>query len=474
MPALICPPPVTAPWRQYPYVLVPGDPELVFPGAEGHQDVATDTYYASGVLQGESSGRRYAFLTIFAKNERIFDLLSADLFVFALFDLDAGVYETTSAFDLPPGRGINDENINVTRGRLDVSFTSNTRESRVWTRLTEAGNPYPFAYQLDLRGPDSAGTDMQLTLCADALKPPQAVGGAVHAGRITVLGQPDTHSYFQSLGYSGTIHWRGIEERVQGRIGWLDRQWFPEYVGRYNGLLADRYAYQWFELSLDNGWEFGLWRQFDRQEDDRVVPYSGLTGTDPSGQTVFTDTFTVEIISYLRDPGLFEPLLADVQQLAGVRSHIRYFFDACRLRAPAFGLDLLSAPLVPAPAHLMPIDYFSGPTRLRGTMNGQAVEGFGFHERTLPLSRPPQLIIVLRDSLLHLPAEALAESLLTSDQLADLAWQASTDIERGRYWRARSYLAESVRPALLPIAEANRGHLLRLLDDLIDQLSFFA
>lgn len=46
--------------------------------AEGHQDVATDTYYASGILQGTDSRRRYALLTIFAKNERIFSVLSAD------------------------------------------------------------------------------------------------------------------------------------------------------------------------------------------------------------------------------------------------------------------------------------------------------------------------------------------------------------------------------------------------------------
>ena len=71
--------------------------------AEGHQDVATDTYYASGILQGTDSGRRYAFLTIVAKNERIFSVLSADFYVLAFFDLGTGRYDTISEFDLPPG-----------------------------------------------------------------------------------------------------------------------------------------------------------------------------------------------------------------------------------------------------------------------------------------------------------------------------------------------------------------------------------
>lgn len=54
-------------------------------------------------------------------------------------------------------------------------------------------------------------------------------------------------------------------------------------------------------------------------------------------------------------------------------------------------------------------------------MAGEAVTGYGFHERTLPLWKPWQLIIVLRDSLLHLPQDALLGSPLSARQLADLA-----------------------------------------------------
>ena len=91
--------------------------------------------------------------------------------------------------------------------------------------------------------------------------------------------------------------------------------------------------------------------------------FSGLTATDPAGLTLFVDDVATDILTYLRDPGLIEPLLADVQELAGRRSSIRYFFDAFRLRAPSLALDVVASPLVAAPAHHMPIDYFSGPTR---------------------------------------------------------------------------------------------------------------
>jgi hypothetical protein len=453
---------------------VAGDVQLVFPAAEGHQQVATDTYYASGFLRGGTSERRYAFLTIFAKNGEILNLLSADLHVLALFDLDGGTYDTGSRFDLPPDSRVNLDRINVTEGRLNVSYTSNRRVSLMRARTAADGGLHPFAYELDLSAEARSGSEMALSLCADALKPPQAVGGATYGGRITVYGQPDTYSYFQAVSYTGSLRWGAIEEPVTGEIGWLDRQWFPEYAGRYAGVLADRYGHQWAQISLDNGWEFSLWRQFYRRDDDRQVMFSGLTGCDPAGLTVFAADGTIDIMSYLRDPGLIEPLLADLQRLAGRRPSLRYLFDAFRLRAPSLALDLVGSPLTAAPAHHMPIDYFSGPMRVSGTMNGEAVAGLGFHERTLPLSSPRQLAIVLRDSLLHLPADAVADSPLTAPQLAALAEETMRLVEDGSFLAAQTHIEATVKPALVPIAESHRAHLSQIADDLLAQTAVFA
>ena len=122
----------------------------------------------------------------------------------------------------------------------------------------------------------------------------------------------------------------------------------------------------------------------------------------------------------------------------------------------------------------MPIDYFSGPTQVTGTMNGRAVAGFGFHERTLPLSSPRQLVIVLRDSVLNLPPAAIRDSPLTPSQLADLVWEVMRSVQDRRYLAARSYIDETVGPALSPIADSHRSHLLQIADDLASQLSPFA
>jgi hypothetical protein len=378
-----------------------------------------------------------------------------------------------SLLDMWLGGLLNNDCLRVARGHLDVRYDSPFGWGYVESRRDHGGQPCPFAYELNLSGTGRRGAAMHLRLCANALKPPQAVGGPVHNGKITVYGQPDTHSYYQRLGYSGTLRWQRVEERVNGEIGWLDRQWFPRYAGAYAGLLAGNYAHQWTQLSLHNGWDLSLWRQFDRRVQDRQIPFSGLTHTDPSGATGFTNDYTMEILSYVRDPGTVRPLLGPLQQLAGIRSSIRYFFDSFRLRVPSLELDIVSAPLVAASAHSMPIDYFSGPTRLAGTMQGAAIAGYGFHERTLPLSRPSQLIVVLSDSLLSLPARCVRRQDAHRRNGGELriAGQAA---DRSSRVSPGETLSRSLRPSCLGVClRTHRARLRQILDDLRNTLSIF-
>jgi hypothetical protein len=107
-------------------------------------------------------------------------------------------------------------------------------------------------------------------------------------------------------------------------------------------------------------------------------------------------------------------------------------------------------------------------------MNGGAVAGLGFHERTLPLSSPRQLAIVLRDSLLHLPDDAVADGPLTAAQLAALAEETLRLVVDGRFLAAQTYIEDTVRPALVPIAESYRSHLMQIADDLLGQMAVFA
>lgn len=305
---VIVPPGCPAAVAGYPYFIPyigSSDPEMIFPTAEGYQGGATDTYYLSGFLKTRSSDQpRFGYMTIFARNRDIFDRLSADLHVFALFDLEApSYYGTTSHFDLPPDYQTNDQMLTVTSGSLGVSYRFGDTVSSVFAR-SASGQLCPFAYTLALRGTDDAGHRMELSLDAVGTRVPQAVGGPVHKGVITVFGQPDTHSYYLPIAGTGHLKWGDLDVGVVGTDGWLDRQWFPEYVGDYNGPLSDHYGHQWVSISLANGLKLGLWRHFDRYAGNAETEFTGLTLTWPDGRTTFGDRsqFDITVTSYVRDP----------------------------------------------------------------------------------------------------------------------------------------------------------------------------
>jgi hypothetical protein len=104
--------------------------------------------------------------------------------------------------------------------------------------------------------------------------------------------------------------------------------------------------------------------------------------------------------------------------------------------------------------------------------SGRPVAGFGFHERTLPLSTPRQLVIVLYDSVRNLPTEALDDGPLTAAQLADLVWETMRLAESRRHIEARNcWVEETVRPALARLADSHRPHVEQIVDDLIRRMT---
>src|SRR6185312_6505039 len=113
-------------WRSYPFQLVPGDPLLDFPAAEGeHPDQESDTWFIAGQLDAPETGRSFAFLTIFNKN-RPGGTVVADFYTLALFDLDTGEYGTYTDYDMPPA---NMEpgavpKLSMATGYLDLEYRS--------------------------------------------------------------------------------------------------------------------------------------------------------------------------------------------------------------------------------------------------------------------------------------------------------------------------------------------------------------
>jgi predicted secreted hydrolase len=447
-------------WRTYPYVLSPTDPELTFPAAEGDQGAESNTYYVAGRLRGRATQREWAFLVIFTFND-VRKRLRADFYTFTLFDLTSGTYGTYSEFDLPRLLRLRRQyKLSVARGGLDVAFASAHGPCRWTTRRAGDGTPVPFAYQLSLVGRDADSRRMALTLDLDTMKPPMPVGGTEYGGVKTCMGQYGTHSYFQSdVRFRGSLEWGDIRDEVDGDAGWIDRQWTPRYLGVHSDRRNTRYRHEWRQIHLDNGMEMSVWLHVDRHRANRWIPFCGVTAATPDLRVLATTEFAVERLTFVRDPGHVRPSYP-------LTRSAKYFTDRYRLRVPAWDLDLSSEPLVPAPAHALPIEYWSGPTRVHGRMGGRAVQGFGFHERTLVFARDFELVDVLRGTLRHLPDDAFPPTSPGARGLADLVWEVDAFLSHGGRAAARQHLRSRVRPWIEQLAEPHRSHVLQILADL--------
>jgi predicted secreted hydrolase len=381
-------------WRNYPFQLVPGDDQLKFPAAEGeHPDQESDTWFIAGQLDAAQNGRSFAFLTIFNKN-RPGGTLVADFYTLALFDLDTGDYGTYTDYDMPPAnmKPQARPKLSMAVGHLDLEYQSSAGTAS-WTACHDAdGELVPYAYRVSLVGEDHEGRAMQLDLAVTPTRAPTPVGASTYNGKIVCFGQGDTYSYFQTgMAMTGTLRWGEVTEQVSGSAGHVDRQWFPKYAGG-GGTGGDPRAmsHEWRTINLDNGVDMSIWRQFDRTNGNALQPFTGVTTSypDPAMVPECAEDVEVTISSYVRWPNSIRPL---VRPLAPAR----YMPDRHRISCATMQLDLIGEPLVPAPAHGLPIEYMEGPYRYRGTLKGKPVTGFAFNERSLALYRDWELVEVL-------------------------------------------------------------------------------
>jgi hypothetical protein len=437
-------------WRTYPFDLVPGDAAFGFPAAEGvHEDCQSDTWFIAGDLS--SATRRFAFLTIFNKN-RMPGPIIADFHTMALFDLDNGTYGTFTDYDMPPKNMEPGAVPKLTSavGHLDMSYDSSAGRAQWRTRRDDAGNLIPFTYDVVLVGVDQAGERMELRLAVSPTRAPAPVGGSVFNGRFPCLGQQETFSYFQTgMAMTGSLKWGDVDEQVSGTSAHVDRQWFPLYAGG-GGTDGDQRAmsHEWRTIHLDNGVDFVGWRQFDRHDRNGLRAFTGATVTSIGSESVPDCVQDVEVVttSYVRWPD-------SVRQLIRPPVKARYMPDGHRLTSATLGLELTAQPLVPAPAHGLPIEYMEGPSLFHGTMNGKPVTGFGIWERSLALYRDWELVEVL--------ATAVANSAERSQQLADAVAELGALVDAERRKNAAEHLDAEVRPLL-----AGAPELVAIADDL--------
>lgn len=452
---LINPVPPVGGGMDYPYSLVPGNPVLDFPAAEGRLlNMDSDTWFLEGVLEGQETGRRFSFIVVFYVS-RLGGFFPFNFYSLTFYDLDKGEYGTFTKYDV--GR------MTASSGYLDLSFPVDSQTATWTTSRDENGYLIPYSYHVNLMGVDHNGRKMSLISDARPVNPPVAVGADTYNGKITVLKQPNTFSYFQTgVQFNGILNWGDFSEPVKGSLGHIDRQMFPEFSGvNSRSWDARDLSHEWRTYFLDNGMDFSSWRQFDRMDKNSEYSYGGATIYTPAGGARYVDDLVYENLSYVRTES------HPVKPLMPARSDVLYFPNRHRLSSASLDLQLEAKPVVKAPLLAFPVEYMHGPVLLNGTLKGEPVNGIGSFEMTLHLYRDFELINVLYDSVKHLPSAAILPTTTPIEDILKNISQIRNTVDSGGSSSARSTANGPLRDQLLTLAEPYRSDMLQIVADLV-------
>lgn len=453
-------------WKQYPHVPDWGDPQwFTFPDVDGfREDLGMSTYFVDGFLRGRTSGREYAFMTIITDMRVLAKRVRASFYTFALYDRADRRYGTCTDYDFPrPPRIRRDHKLTLGRGHLAARYAGSAGSAR-WenARTADSGQLRPFAWTIDLRGSDHRRNAMALVLDVDAIRPPAPLGGRELGGEMMFLGLPSTFSYFQSgLRMHGELQWGDVREPVDGEVGWIDRQWAVHDFSRHQDRRSARYRNEWRVMQFDNGWDMSCFHQYLRPARNAVVPWTGISaqGPAPSYELRTTTDVALELPEFIRSPGVVRgrELLTDGP---------RYFPYRYRLTAPALALDVSSTPWVDAPAHDLPIEYWTGPVQISGRLFDAPVSGVGFDERSRPWIHGFEIAEAIRRTAAHLDdVDPAAKAML-----AYRAWEVEALALRDAAG-AHAHVTRYVEPLLAGLAPSARERLTPMVHDLVTVLA---
>lgn len=447
-------------WKTYPHVAPWGDPKwFTFPDCDGDgRRLATQTYFVDGFLRGKETGTQYAFLTVFT-DARLFDRTQRfSFFSLAFFDCDRGRYGTSTDFDFPHPESAEHDRLAAAPQHLDLRWKNAAgMPPSVWRNQRNADRSLrPFAWTVELHAVDHHGARMALELEIEAERPPAPLGGPELGGEMMFLGEEQTFSYFQSgLRMRGRLGWGDVAEEVEGTVGWIDRQWSEENFARHQDPGSSRYRNEWRVIQLDNGWDLSCFHQYRRDHRNAVVPWTGVSaqGPEPGFEVRGTHRFEMTVPEFIRSPGVVRALLM-------LSEGPRWFPARYRLQVPEWDLDLEGEPLVEAPAHGFPIEWWSGPVRIEGRMFGERVSGLGFDERANPRVRGFEIAEALRISADHLGGVdigAAADSRRARRKMLSYrAWEVEALCLRGDPGAAARHFERFVNPSLDVAADGQR------------------
>lgn len=134
---------------------------------------------------------------------------------------------------------------------------------------------------------------------------------------------------------------------------------------------------------------------------------------------------------------------------------------------PEWDLQMTGAPITPAPAHGLPVEYMTGPMNYTGTLAGQPITGFGSFERTLALYRKWELVQVLRVTVDNLPPAAFQPGGATLAELQQAVDALGAAYDANQISAGNQIINTQLSPGVATLAPGEQPFLVELLADTI-------
>ncbi len=386
-------------WKQYPFSYEWTEENYQMPAAEGWRPGnESQSWTLEGHIIGEETGQRYAFINIYNYNA-LGRILGFHWRYFQVTDLSRKKRYVERRYHFRPFPDIFKPPLDIKEGNLDLTYKPRGGGVDRWhTKRDPDGNLIPFEYHIDATGKDKTGEQVGLSLDVEALKPPMILGARDYCGKITMIGQPDTFSLsFPRFKVRGILNLPEKSENVEG-IAWAGLQWAPNHFGK-KGKPLKRIKHEVFLAQLSNGWDFSFSRQYDTFRCNRLMPFSGISGVLDDNTMVTTNNYTLESMSFFRNPRTAKPLLRTAPET-------HYYTHAARLIIPEWEADLVMTPLLEDNTISLFVEYIIGSTEITGTVKGKEVCGVGLTEHTKIWHEDHEFVTMIRNTLKYLPDQS--------------------------------------------------------------------
>ena len=170
------------------------------------------------------------------------------------------------------------------------------------------------------------------------------------------------HYSVTSIDTRGTIAWDGELHEVRGK-SWLDR----EFGSRIFPAIVQ--GWDWFSLSLDNGFELMLAMVRSKRTDSLTAAYGTLIGPDGASECLSGKDFQTRSMGSWKSPS------------SGARYPMGWQISLPRRRTEFEVQPIMEEHEINS-APFWRIDYWEGPVRISGKMRDENVAGRGYVELT--------------------------------------------------------------------------------------------